>query len=90
VIEGGKNADVIDGGAGDIDVVVLHGHKADYNVSTEAATGITRSPTFARRLRTWTGPTTSPTSRFCNSTIRLRCSTFPMAAIKDLGYLGRI
>lgn len=41
VIEGGKNADVIDGGAGDIDVVVLHGHKADYNVSTEAATGIT-------------------------------------------------
>src|SRR5258708_6855679 len=41
VIEGGKNADVIDGGAGDIDVVVLHGHKADYNVSTDAATGTT-------------------------------------------------
>ncbi|MDB5519775.1 MAG: hypothetical protein JWQ17_6533, partial [Tardiphaga sp.] len=33
MIEGGKNADVIDGGAGDIDVVVLHGRKADYNVS---------------------------------------------------------
>jgi len=35
VIEGGKSADVIDGGAGK-DIVVLHGDRADYSVSTNA------------------------------------------------------
>jgi len=76
VIEGGKNADVIDGGAGRIPLV-LHGDRSDYSVSTNSDI-MTMSISAVCRQYGRDGPP-RPCGNFLHSTIKPFRSSLPLS-----------